>query len=564
MPVEATALKTELRKLLVLQGPALEARGILGFLRDHFEVRSVDDLDDALAAMREDHFDAVLAETADFLPLERGVVTQQAAAVLDTIGDGVCIVAPDGQMVWANRKVREFPESLLSELRKLCVQAHQEFAAAGDDLAGRGRRFSLMPDDKSYYEVICSPVLDHQGKLRQVAAVAVNATSQRRQQMKFNAIDRAGRELVGLERDDVAKRDPAERVEMLEKLIVRCSRDVLKFEHFAVLLLDEKTNRLNVIMAEGLDDNAWRHEMFATAEGNGICGYVVATGRSYVCADIAGDKRYLPGLADARSSLTVPLRLNDKIIGAMNIESSAKGAFSEEDRQFAEIFANYVALALNILNLLVTARHTAHTQLTGSICAELTGPMNDIITELSDLMEEYIGHDDLRRRLSSVVDQAAMVRRSVQQLGQSPGMGVIPASSPPAHTEPLLAGKRILVADDEEPIRQTIHDVLAPHGCQVDLAADGAEAIERIAAVHYDLIISDIKMPKANGYEVFRQAKARLGAVPVILITAFGYDPNHSIVRARQEGLSAVILKPFKVKDLMDQIKAALQAASTQ
>jgi CheY-like chemotaxis protein len=351
---------------------------------------------------------------------------------------------------------------------------------------------------------------------------------------------------------------------MLEKLIVRCSRDVLKFEHFAVLLLDARTNRLNVIMSEGLDDNAWRHELFANAEGNGICGYVVATGRSYVCTDVAADSRYLLGMADARSSLTVPLRLSDKIIGAINIESRAANAFNEEDRQFAEIFANYVALALNILNLLVTARHTAHTQLTGCICAELTGPMNDIIAEIADVMEEHIGDDDLRRRLSLVVDQAAMVRRSILQLAQSPGATIIAPASPPAHTEPLLAGKKILVADDEEPIRQTIRDVLAPHGCQVDLAADGAEAKDKISAGHYDLIISDIKMPKANGYEVFSHAKSRLKAVPVILITAFGYDPNHSIVRARQEGLSAVIFKPFKVKDLMDQIRAALSASAKQ
>ncbi len=555
-------LKTELRKLLVLQGPAFEAKGILGFLRDHFEVRSVNDFDDALSAMRDDHFDAVLAETADFLPLERGVVTQQAAAVLDTIGDGVCIVDSGGQMVWANRKMREFPEPLLGELRRLCVEAYEECASAGDAVQSRGRRFSLMPDDKSYYEVICSPVLDCHGKLRQVAAVAVNATSQRRQQQKFNAIDRAGRELVSLERDDVAQRDPKERVEMLEKLIVRSSRDVLKFEHFAVLLLDEKTNRLNVIMSEGLGETAWQHEIFATPEGNGICGHVVATGRSYVCQDVRADGRYLAGLSEARSSLTVPLRLNDKIIGAINIESRVCGAFNEEDRQFAEVFANYVALALNILNLLVTARHTAHAQLTGSICAELTGPLNDIITEITDVMEEYIGADDLRRRLSLVVDQAAMVRRSIQQLARSPGAGVIPASGPPARIEPLLAGKRILVADDEEPIRQTVHDVLAPHGCRVDLAADGAEAIERICSIHYDLIISDIKMPKANGYEVFHQVKARLGDVPVILITAFGYDPNHSIVRARQDGLSAVVLKPFKVKDLMDQVLAALSPST--
>ena len=196
---------------------------------------------------------------------------------------------------------------------------------------------------------------------------------------------------------------------MLEKMIVRCSRDVLKFEHFAVLLLDEKTNRLNVIMSEGLDDDAWWHEMFATSEGNGICGYVVATGRSYVCPDVTADVRYLAGLSDARSSLTVPLRLNDKIIGAINIESRVCGAFNQEDRQFAEIFANYVALALNILNLLVTARHTAHTQLTGSICAELTGPLNDIISEITDVMEEYIGADDLRRRLSLVRNPAQVV-----------------------------------------------------------------------------------------------------------------------------------------------------------
>ena len=118
------------------------------------------------------------------------------------------------------------------------------------------------------------------------------------------------------------------------------------------------------------------------------------------------------------------------------------------------------------------------------------------------------------------------------------------------------------MADDEEPIRQTVQDILTPHGCQVDIAADGAEAILHICSGHYDLIISDIKMPKANGYEVFSQAKSRLGDVPVILITAFGYDPNHSIVRARQEGLSAVVLKPFKVKALMDQVIAALSASA--
>jgi CheY-like chemotaxis protein len=554
--------QTDVRRLLVLHGPALESQGILGFLREHFEIHVTGELADALAAMREQEFAAVLAETADFLPLERGVVTQQAAAVLDTIGDGVCIVGPDGQLVWANRRMREFPEPLLDELRGLCVRAYAEFAAAGETLPDRGRRFSLMPDDQSYFEVICSPVLDRRGRLRQVAAVAVNATSRRRQQQKMNAIDRAGRELLSLQRETVAQRDAVQRLQMLGEMIVRCSRDVLNYEHFAVLLLEEQTNRLEVLIAEGLDEQASMYELLADAEGNGICGYVAATGRSYICPDVRIDRRYLPGLAGAGSSLTVPLRLHDRIVGVLNVESRQFRAFTEEDRQFAEIFATYVALALNTLNLLVTERHKAHTQVSGSISAELAGPINDLIADVGELMEDYIGHDDLRRRLGQALDRAAQVRRSIQQLSESPDVALVTGLPATARKDPLLAGKRVLVADDERAIRSTLRDVLAGCGCEVAVAADGAEALALIARETYDLIISDIKMPGADGYEVFSAAKARRPSTPVILITAFGYDPNHSILRARQEGQSALLLKPFKVEQLLAQCRAALTGPS--
>ncbi len=550
-------MSTSVRKLLVLRGPALESQGILDFLQQHFEVQTADELDGALSAMRQTSFDAVLAETADFLPLERGVVTQQAAAVLDTIGDGVCIVGPQGELAWANRRMREFPASLMDRIRGLCVQAYDEFAAAGDAAAVRGRRFALMPDEQSYFEVICSPVLDGRRRVRQVAAVAVNATHQRRQQLKFNAIDRAGRELVSFRRRAVGRRNAAERLQMVEELIVRCSRDVLKYEHFALLLLDEGTNRLNMALCEGLDEKAWQYELFASAEGNGICGYVAATGRSYICPDVTNDSRYLPALANARSSLTVPLRLHDKVIGVFNVESRVAGAFNEEDRQFAEIFANYVALALNILELLVSERHTTHSEVSGSISAELTGPINDIVAELTELTEDYIGHDDLRKRLTDVVDQAALLRRSIQRLTEDPlAAGLAAPTGEPA--DPLFAGRRVLVADDEETMRRTIRDVLVSHGCQVDTAADGAEAILRVAEGPYDLVISDIKMPEADGYEVFAATKSRRAETPVILITAFGYDPNHSIVRARREGLSAVLFKPFKVRQLLEHCRTAL------
>ncbi len=530
-------------------------------LRRHFDVDIVDEFDDAAADLRQGHFDAVLAETADFLPLERGIITQRAEMVLDTLGDGVCIVGPKGELVWANRLLQKYRPSVLDSLRELCLQAYEEFASSGTEVCNRGKRFSLMPDNNTYYEVICSPVRDRQGLLRQVVAVVINATSQRRQQLKLNAIDQAGRELVRLEEESHAHRDAAERLKLLEERIIRCSRDVLDYQHFALLLLHKRTNRLEVIISEGLGDEAVNYELFASTEGNGISGYVAATGQSYICHDVRQDSRYLKALKGARSSLTVPIRLHGRVIGVLDIESDSVDAFGEEDRQFAEIFANYVALALHILNLLVVERHTAHSQVSGSISAELAGPLSDVITEATELMEDYIGLDDLRKRLNSIIDHATQARKSVKQLVDAPKTGVLPgAAGPPAQDDPVLNGKCVLVADDEELIRQTICDVLGSYGCQVDLATDGAEAKELIARSRYDLVISDIKMPGATGYEVFEAAKAASADTQVILITAFGYDPNHSLVQANEEGLAAVLFKPFRVNQLLDECREALKA----
>ncbi|MFB3891498.1 MAG: response regulator [Phycisphaerae bacterium] len=547
---------TDLRKLLVLHGPALEADGILDSIRGHFEIQVAKSLDDALAAMRDGRFDAVLAETADFLPLERGAVTHQAAVVLDTIGDGVCIVGAKGELVWANRRLRSYPPAVLELLRGVCLQAYEQFSRLGATPPERGRRFSLMPDDGTYYEVICSGVFDRQGALRQVAAVVVDATLQRRQQLKLNAIDKAGRELARLDYESLSKQDAIQRLGLLEERIIRCSRNVLNYQHFAVQLLDERTNRLQTIIAEGMDVD--KYELFASTEGNGITGYVAATGRSYVCPDVSKDGRYLPGLAGARSSLTVPLRLQDKVIGVLNVESDKVGGFGEEDRQFAEIFANYVAMALHNLNLVVFAGHAAQTRVTGSITAELAGPLNDIISEASEIMEDYIGQDDLRKRLGLVIDNATQARKIVQQLAAAPATGVLSIPHEPAQKDPVLNGKRVLVADDEELIRTTIRDVLSPYGCHVDLAADGAQALAMIARGTYDLVISDIKMPGATGYEVFAAARDACTSAEVILITGFGYDPSHSIVRARGAGLRAVLMKPFKAKQLLCECRAAL------
>jgi DNA-binding NtrC family response regulator len=74
----------------------------------------------------------------------------------------------------------------------------------------------------------------------------------------------------------------------------------------------------------------------------------------------------------------------------------------------------------------------------------------------------------------------------------------------------------------------------------------------------FELVLSDVRLPDRNGYEIFRATKAIDTETPVILMTGFGYDPNHSIVRSSQEGLHCFLFKPFQAQQLLDEACKAI------
>ncbi len=337
----------------------------------------------------------------------------------------------------------------------------------------------------------------------------------------------------------------------------------MQFDNFVIFILDRKTKKLEPILVSGMSDERAHTELYASTEGNGICGYVAARAKSYICPDTSMDPRYRKGIDNAQSSLSVPLILRDEVVGVANFESTKPAAFSEDDRQFAEIFSRYIALTLHLLEMLVSERRTITGRVGHDVMNEITAPLNDILTETENLVEDYIGHDDLRHRLRMVSENAVKIRETIKEItsGETGLLGARPAATPPK--DPLLDGKRILLADDEEIIRDTVRDVLTGYGCFVHAVADGAAAIDLLRDHAFDLVLSDIKMPNKSGYEVFAAAKAANAATPVILTTGFGYDPNHTIVRAHREGLTAVLFKPFKVEQLLNEIRAALKPVAT-
>ena len=527
----------------------------------HARLEFVDDSEAALRALRRASFDLVLSKPAAFATSQLLHGNQQASAILESVAHGVCVVAADGDVEWCNSRMLSLSEEVRQRVQRCCTET-MEWTRSAEPHYVHARRFNLATSTNEHYEVNVTPVLDLQRRVTHAAAVVTNQSNARKLQEQIDAIDRAGCELLSIDVDQFSRMEMADRLALLEQKILRCTQELLHFDNFVVFVLDKKTKRLDPVLVWGMPEERAHTELYASSEGNGISGHVAIRGRSYICPDTENDPRYRRGIDHARSSLTVPLLLHDEVVGVANFESTRLAAFSEDDRQFAEIFARYIALSLHLLELLVSERRTITGNLIQNVMGQVTGPLNDLLTDTETLVEDYIGHDDLRQRLRGLSENAVKIREAIKALS-SPQQGVLGVRvASTAQQDPFLSGKRILIADDEEIIRDTVRDVLTGFGCVVHAVDDGAEAIRLIQAQSFDLVLSDIKMPSKNGYEVFAAAKEANPITPVILATGFGYDPNHSIVRARREGLTAVLFKPFKVDQLLTEIRNALKTVT--
>ena len=106
-----------------------------------------------------------------------------------------------------------------------------------------------------------------------------------------------------------------------------------------------------------------------------------------------------------------------------------------------------------------------------------------------------------------------------------------------------LGGVRLLVVDDDAGICHSIKEILESSGCSVETAGDGVEAIERLAGNTFDLLLTDVVMPRMDGHKLYLTLKESHPDLPVLMMTAFHYDKDHIIKRARMEGLEGVIFK---------------------
>lgn len=121
---------------------------------------------------------------------------------------------------------------------------------------------------------------------------------------------------------------------------------------------------------------------------------------------------------------------------------------------------------------------------------------------------------------------------------------------------PVDQRPRILVVDDEAGIRDLLAKTLALAEYEVDLAAGGAEALDRLHRAHYDLVITDLKMPGVDGMTLIRDARRFLPQLPIIIIT--GYSTEASAIEAINLGVNGYLTKPFRVPKVLSAAAKAL------
>ena len=499
----------------------------------------------------------------------------QSGLMLRDFPEGAALLDQKNRVLWANRRLRRWfdrldddpvgatiyemmgnPEIMGSDL----CPFHTAFTT-GEESSG-----TFQTEANRYYQVRAAPVGD-QSPSNQLVITVGDITEEILQQQKLAAIHRAGRELADLRPSEIFQMGVDERIELLKDNIRHYLQDLLNFDVIEIRLLEQATGYLLPLLSVGIDQEAADRQLYAHPHGNGITGYAASSGTSYLCYDVVNDPLFIPGVANSRSSLTVPLILNDQVLGTINVESPKVAAFTESDLQFLEIFARDISYALNTLELLVAQKADTAQQSCNAIHSAVAMPVDEILNDAVNVMEDYIGHSpEMVDRIRRILKNARDIKQTIQQIGQrmTPLEAVPPGISANEHA--ILRDKRILVVDEDATVREDAHKLLERYGCIVETARGAVQAVPMVRDAgdenKYDVIISDIKLPEYSGFQLMMRLKELIDPVPMILMTGFGYDPGHSIVNALQNGLhpKARLYKPFRLDQLIDVVKTVLQA----
>ncbi len=537
---------------------------LLGSRAESCDVVFVPNPSRALALLEREQFNGVVFASNRLREAFHLGTLLQNENVLAGMPDGVVVLDRDNSILWCNGRLCRWsgtPDVTGANFYTLLGNPEivgPDFCPFHTALAsGSATRSTLRCADGRYFQVHAAPVHEPEGPPQNLIVTVRDVTASVLQQQKLAAIHQAGAELADLTPAELLDMNVEERIELLKANVLHYTKDLLHFDVVAIRLLVPDTGRLEPLLSSGLEPDAANRVLYALPRDNGITGFVAATGKSYLCEDTGEDPLYIEGAKAARSSLTVPLVLHDEVIGTFNVESPEPQAFSESDLQFLEIFSRDVAVALNTLELLSAEKAGTAAASVEAIHSAVALPVDEILNDAVNVMERYIGHEPhVVEQLQRILRNARDIKQMIHKVGQK----MAPAHAhpqPPAQERRALRGHRVLLVDQDHRVRSDAHDLLERYGCVVETAPNGCQAMSMVRNSGYDAIIADIGLPDMTGYQFMVRLREIVDAdpLPLILMTGFGYDPGHTIVKARQAGLKAVLYKPFRLDQLLSTVE---------
>ena len=318
----------------------------------------------------------------------RGIA--QSGLMLRDMPEGVALMDSDMRVLWANDRLIEWAGTdkapvagrnfydLLSNPEIMgpdFCPFHTALATSEESTS------TLHSDGNRYYQIHAAPIVQSNHS-RQLIVTVSDVTDEILQQQKLAAIHQAGRELADLRPTEIFMMEVDDRIDLLKENIRHYLSDLLNFEVIEIRLLEHATGNLIPLLSVEIDQDASDRQLFAHPQGNGITGYVAASGMSYVCHDVENDPLFITGTSTSRSSLTAPLILHDQVLGTINVESPEPAAFTDSDLQFLEIFARDVAFALNTLELLVAQKANTAQQSCDAIHSAVAMPALRTATDI--------------------------------------------------------------------------------------------------------------------------------------------------------------------------------------
>jgi PAS domain S-box-containing protein len=223
-----------------------------------------------------------------------------------------------------------------------------------------------------------------------------------------------------------------------------------------------------------------------------------------------------------------------------------------------------------------TIRHNEQLSTLGEVAIGLSHEINNplaVIMNQATLLENDVAKlagesdssvenerlDAIRRevaRIAEIIDRLGDMVKSdsyetIHYVGPSRMVDLRSEDRKRYQPDPRLRGLKILVVDDDAGISRTLQEMLAADGCVVQVAENGEVALSKLVEASFDLVLSDVVMPRMDGYELYHEIQRKYPETPVLMMTAFHYDKDHIIKRSRMEGLEGVIFKKPVDPDLL-------------